>query len=78
MGRVIRAVPSMRRDRRSRPIVATEHDLYARGMIRLARSRSDTVDRIPMRKRLFAPLSVFGEAYFLAKCDIVQVFNRDD
>lgn len=46
--------------------------------MRLTHSRSATVDQIPMRKRLFAPLAVFTETHFLAKCDLVQVFNRDE
>jgi len=75
---LLRALPRLRQYRGRKPIVATEHDLYARGFIRLARSQSGALDRIPVRKRLFAPLAVFTETYFLAKCDLVHVFNRDD
>lgn len=75
---LLRALPRLRQDRPRQPIVATEYDLYSRGLVRLAHSQSATVDRIPMRKRLFAPLAVFTETYFLAKCDLVQVFNRDE
>ena len=31
-----------------------------------------------MRRRIFAPFSIYAETYFLSKCDLVQVFNRDD
>jgi glycosyltransferase involved in cell wall biosynthesis len=75
---LLRALPVVRQDRRRKPIVVTEYDLYARGLVRLARDQSATVDRIPLRKRLFVPLAVFTETYFLAKCDLVQLFNRDD
>jgi glycosyltransferase involved in cell wall biosynthesis len=75
---LLRALPAVRRDRGRKAIVVTEHDLYARGLVRLARSQSESVDRIPLRKRVFAPLAIFTETYFLAKCDLVQLFNRDD
>jgi glycosyltransferase involved in cell wall biosynthesis len=75
---LLRALPLVRRDRGRKPIVVTEHDVYARGIIRLARSRSATADQIPFRKRIFAPFAIFTETYFLAKCDLVQLFNRDD
>jgi glycosyltransferase involved in cell wall biosynthesis len=75
---LLRALPHVRRDRGRKPIVVTEYDVYARGLVRLARSQSNTVDRIPFRKRIFAPFAIFTETYFLAKCDLVQLFNRDD
>ncbi len=75
---LLRALPLVRQDRGRRPIVVTEHDLFARGFRRLARSQSVAVEPIPLRKRLFAPLALFTETYFLAKCDLVQMFNRDD
>ncbi len=75
---LLRALPVLRRDRGRKPIVVTEHDLFARGMVRLARSQSNTVEPIPFRKRIFAPFAIFTETYFLAKCDVVQLFNRDD
>jgi glycosyltransferase involved in cell wall biosynthesis len=75
---LLRALPSVRRDRQGKPIVATEHDVYSRAMVRLARSRSDTVDRIPWRRSVFAPVAIFTEAHFLGRCDLVQLFNRDD
>ena len=46
--------------------------------MRLARSQSNSVDRLRLRRRSFAPLAVFAETFFLSKCDFVQVFNRDD
>ena len=75
---LLRALPHVRRDRGRKPIVVTEYDVYARGLVRLARSQSNTVDPIPFRKRIFAPFAIFTETYFLAKCDLVQLFNRDD
>jgi glycosyltransferase involved in cell wall biosynthesis len=75
---LLRALPSVRRDRQRKPIVATEHDVYSRAMVRLAHSRSDTVDRIAWRRRVFAPVSIFTEAHFLGRCDLVQLFNRED
>jgi glycosyltransferase involved in cell wall biosynthesis len=75
---LLRALPVVRRDRGRKPIVVTEHDLFARGMVRLARSQSGTVEPIPFRKRIFAPFAIFAETYFLTKSDLVQLFNRDD
>ena len=56
----------------------TEYDLYSRGLVRLARSQSNTVDPLPLRRRIFAPLAVYTETFFLSKFDLVQVFNRDE
>ena len=75
---LLRAVPVVRRYRPHRPIVATEHDLYSCGLVRLARSQSSAVDRLPLRRRIFAPVAIYTETFFLSKCDLVQVFNRDD
>jgi glycosyltransferase involved in cell wall biosynthesis len=75
---LLRALPTLRKDRPGRPIVATEHDVYSRGMVRRARSRSDTLARMPLRRRAFAQVGIFTEAFFLGNCDLVQVFNRDD
>ncbi len=75
---LLRAVPSVRSYRSHRPIVATEYDLYSRGLVRLARSQSNTVDPLPLRRRIFAPLAVYTETFFLSKFDLVQVFNRDE
>ena len=75
---LLRALPPLRRDRGSKPIVVTEHDLFARGLVRLARAQSGAVELIPFRKRVFAPLAIVTETYFLAKADLVQLFNRDD
>jgi glycosyltransferase involved in cell wall biosynthesis len=75
---LLRALPTVRSDRGSRPIVATEHDVYARGMVRRARFQSDTLGRLPWRRRTFVHAAIFTEAFFLRNCDLVQVFNRDD
>jgi glycosyltransferase involved in cell wall biosynthesis len=75
---LLRALPVVRRDRGRKPIVVTEHDLFARGLVRLARAQAGAMEVIPFRKRIFAPLAIFTETYFLAKADLVQLFNRDD
>lgn len=75
---LLRALPFVRRDRGRKPIVMTEHDLFSRGLLRRALSQSGTVEPIPFRKRIFAPFAFFTETYFLGKCDLVQLFNRED
>ena len=78
---LLRVVPHLRRQRRPQPIVATAHDIYSQGMVRAVRARRkgerDT-ERIPFRRGLFAPLGIYTEAYFLNKCDLVQVFKHED
>jgi len=78
---LLRVVPHLRRERPRRPIVATEHDIYSQAMMRLVRAQhngqADT-ERIPLRRRLFAPLGIYAEVHFLNKCDLVQVFKVDD
>ena len=72
---LLRALPSVRRDRQGKPIVATEHDVYSTAMVRLARSRSDTVDRIAVAATCFRPRGhLYGSSlpWPVRPCSVVQ------
>jgi glycosyltransferase involved in cell wall biosynthesis len=78
---LLRVVPHLRRQRRPRPIVATAYDIYSQGMMRAVRAQRKEhpdIERIPFRRRLFAPVGIYTEAYFFNKCDLVQVFKHED
>jgi glycosyltransferase involved in cell wall biosynthesis len=78
---LLRAIPPVRRDRRRKPIVATCHDVYSQGLMRLVRAQQDgqaDIEQVPLRRRFFAPLAIYTEAHFLNKCDLVQLYKAQD
>ena len=58
---LLRALPLVRRDRGRKPIVVTEHDVYARGIIRLARSRSNDRGAKSRSENAFLPRSQYSQ-----------------
>ncbi len=77
---MLRAIPPVRRDRHRKPIVVTCHDVYSQALMRLVRAQHDgpDIEHVPLRRRLFAPLAIYTEAYFLNKSSLVQLYKPQD
>ncbi len=47
-------------------------------LVRAQHSSGPEVEKLPLRRRFFAPLAIYTEAHFLNKCDLVQLYKAED